>query len=134
MKTLFLALLITLSTACFAQNKFKTFKTSEGLEFSYRFKKEKCFKKDSPLQLVLRIQNNKSEAVKLKFSLNYYWQLQNVAESEMVELCIKSGKTKRGGRAGLVFPAADLSNVQLRSSDFKFDINNLEFETVTVCK
>lgn len=134
MKNLIIVILVLACSNIYAQRRFETFKETENLVFSYRYKKECFLKKDSPLQLVLHIRNNNTEAVKLNFKVFYYWQLQSKAESEKISLCIKPGRVKRGGRADLVFTAADFTNEQLRSEDFTFDIPDLEIEKVSSCR
>jgi len=133
MKPLFVILISLISFNLFAQRGFIAFKNTEDIEVSYRWKKQSVFKKDSPQQLVLSVRNLTSESIKVNFTVNYYWQSVVNAESEAVELCVKPGKTKKGARAGLVFSTGELSNTQIRSEDFSFDIPDLVVTKTAGC-
>lgn len=107
--------------------------TEEGVEIDYKWSHTRLFNKNSPLELRLRIKNTNEHAVKIVFSVDFYMKLKLTESSEDVELCILPGKWKTGRTNGVYFQPANLTNKQIRSDDFHWEINEITVEVTESC-
>lgn len=105
----------------------------EGVEVDYKWSHTKLFNKNSPLELRLRFKNTNEHAVKVVFSVDFYMNLKLTESSEDVELCILPGKWKTGRTNGVYFQPDNLTNKQIRSDDFHWEINEITVEVTETC-
>lgn len=105
----------------------------DGVEVDYKWSHTKLFNKNSPLELRLRFKNTNEHAVKVVFSVDFYMNLKLTESSEDVELCILPGKWKTGRTNGVYFQPENLTNKQIRSDDFHWEINEITVEVTETC-
>jgi hypothetical protein len=106
---------------------------ADGVEVDYKWSHTKLFNKTSPLELRLRFKNTNEHAVKVVFSVDFYMNLKLTESSEDVELCILPGKWKTGRTNGVYFQPENLTNKQIRSDDFHWEINEITVEITETC-
>jgi len=107
-----------------AQN-YKEKITKDSIRISYKWQKENCFRKDSPIVLMLQLENQSSSEIKVSFEVLYYWKAQLYSRSETKEYCIKPGKRIRGKRRGLAFQSPEFTQNDSPDPMFSWLIDDL---------
>ncbi len=102
--------------------------TKDSIRISYKWQKEKCLRKDSPIVLMLQLENLSKAKVKVSFEVLYYWKVQLQSGSKTVEYCIKPGKRIRGKRKGLAFQSPGIAQNDFRDPLFSWLIDDLRVE------
>ncbi len=139
MKNIFFFMALAFFTLGFMEtsaqkNPYQEFKTVDGVIIDYKWSNSKPLNRSSPLELRLRIRNTNGHAVKVVFTVDFYMKLKLTETSEEVELCILPGRWKTGRTNGVYFQPENLTNKQLRSDDFHWDINDMTVEVTETCE
>ena len=121
------------SVSVFGQKEFKKLEETENVVFYYKWKPSKFLKKDSPLVLILRIENQNAHAINISFSTDYFWDGIRKATSDDQEYCIKANKKIKGKLKGLGFDTSVFSNDQIMNSRFQMEVNGIEIKEVDNC-
>jgi len=116
-----------------ARNKYKPLKEQEGVNFYYKWRPAKLFKKDSNYILVLKIENTNDNAVNINFKLDYYWQSILQASSPELQFCINARHKKRGKLQKLGFDTSDFSMDQINSGQFILELADIKIEKSEKC-
>lgn len=116
------------------RNPYQELKTVDGVVIDYKWSNSKPLNRNSPLELRLRIRNTNEHAVKVVFTVDFYMKLKLTETSEEVELCILPGRWKTGRTNGVYFQPENLTNKQLRSDDFHWDINDMTVVMIETCE
>lgn len=139
MKTIFVfSIFIILSlTSCtgqgFLSQRFIDHSTVDGVDIQYRWANE-TRDKDSPLELRLKIKNNNSYPVQVSYEIEFYMGPMMEESSEPTELCINPKLARTGRINGMYYRSTKLSNEQMESEDFIWEINDLKIEKVDSCR
>jgi len=131
MKKIFILAILFYSTVNMFAQKYQPFKSQDGVDFSNAWLKP-GFTEGKPVELLFKIKNNNKYAVLLTYSVDYYL---NGELKESVELyyCLKAKKTATGKLNGLFFISEKLTNEQILSKGFKWELNDLKVKEVTDC-
>lgn len=123
-----LFLLSALTLSCAAQ-KYKSYTKVEGVQISTKWTEASRFKKDAPLQLMIKAENLNEYAVKIEVGVMLF--LDGILEesSAPTTLELKAGQSLQGKLNGLYFESDVLSNSQIKSDKFDFEI---ELEVTSV--
>lgn len=111
-----------------AQNKFEKTTEKEGVIFSYKWRPSELFKKDSPLALIVKMENQNDYPVKVKFYVNYHWGMDLKATSNQQEITIKPKKTFTHNVKKKGFDNFTFSNEDLKDDDFSFELVKINIE------
>lgn len=125
-------LIITLSFACLggmAQN-YEEYTTVDSLVVSTKWQEGK---KGKPSLLFIKVQNQSSSDLKYTLGIDFFFEGRTVESSEETEYCLKSGQTKMGKLNGIYFQSSKLSNEDLKSPDFEFELTGLDIERIENC-
>ncbi len=117
-----------------AQNKFQEMTTESGVIFYYKWKHEKCLKKDSPLILKLKLQNTNEYKVEAIFTVDYFYKTLRKSSSKEQSYCIKSQKSLIGDVKKSGFDKGSLTNEQLLSDDFIVELSAVKIIKSANCK
>jgi len=118
----------------FAQKNYSKLDEKDNVVLSYKWKPSKICKKDSPLILLIKIENKNDSAVIVNFTVDYFYDGSRKASSEEQVYCIKANKTIKGKLKGLGFDSSVFSNEQLLSDRFDMELNDVKVEQTTSCK
>jgi hypothetical protein len=105
----------------------------DGVSIQYRWANS-TRDKDSPLELRLKIKNNNSYPVTVSYDVEFYMGPIMEESSELTELCINPRLAKTGRLNGMYYQSTKLSNEQIESKDFTWEINDLTIERVESCR
>ena len=83
-------------------------------------------KKDSPLILVLKIENTNEYPVKANFEIDYFWQALRKASSGLQSYQIGANKTIKDRLRDLGFDKSMFTDEQIRSRDFMIGLSSIE--------
>lgn len=119
--------------ALYAQNPWLPLMEKDGISIDYRWSNEKPFDRNSQLELRLRIRNSNDHHAQLNFSVDFYMGPLLHESSEEVEICLNPGRTLHGRLNGVYFRTTTLTNEQIRSEKFKFEINDLVVTEAAAC-
>ncbi len=117
----------------YSQNRYQPFMTKNGVAIDYKWSHSIPFNKNSPLELRLRIRNTNEHAINTVFEVDFYMGPVIAESSQRVELCILPGRWKTGRTNGVYFQTLSLTNDQIRSEDFKWEINKITVEKIDEC-
>ena len=131
---LFLVGLILTSHVGQAQSKFKDFSTVDGVVFSTRWTHEKWLSKKSPLILSVKVKNTNSHAVSYTLGVEFFLNARMVEQNPAAEYCLKAGRTAKGKLNGTYFKPENLTEQEVRSDWFEFQLSGLEVSKVETCE
>lgn len=117
-----------------AQNKFEKTIQKDGVNFSYKWKPSELFKKDSPLALIIKMENTNDYSIKITFNVNYYWAMDLKATSSQQEITIKPKKTFTHNVKKKGFDNFTFTNEDLKDEDFSFELVKIVVETLPKTK
>jgi hypothetical protein len=117
-----------------AQRRYVDHSTVEGVEIQYRWANSSFFDKSSPLELRLKIKNTNDYPVTITYDLEFYMGPVLEETSDETELCINPKLAKTGRINGMFYRSQTLSNQQLESDQFSWEITNLEITRVESCR
>ncbi len=106
----------------------------DSIEFSHKWVREKWYLLKSPKVLKIKAKNISSKNVKIKFSVDFYVNGTIRESSDTVQVCMKPGVTRSGRKNKMVFKPAELSQEEMKSESFQFEISNLEIIRMRSCK
>ena len=137
MKNLILLLLI-ISSACFKANgqgmeKLIKF-DSAGVVVSYNWSPSVKKDPESPRQLCLELTNANDYPVKMTFTLQYLIDKEVFEEGISQTYCIKPGKTLKGKKYGLCWTSNEISNSEMDTPSFSWDIGERKLEKAEACE
>lgn len=113
-----------------AQNKFEKTTEKDGVIFSYKWKPSELFKKESPLALIVKMENQNDYPVKVIFQVNYYWGMDLKATSNQQEVTVKPKKTFTHNVKKKGFDNFSFSNEDLKDDDFNFELVKINVEKI----
>ena len=102
--------------------------TKDSIKISYKWRKEKKLKKDSPYVLMLQLENISSRKVTVDFSVLFYWKAQLHSSSALKEYCLKPGKKIEGKKWGLAFNSTVFSINEYLDPMFSWYIEDFEIK------
>ena len=125
--------ILSLSNVAIAQSKYKKFDESNGVIFYYKWKPSKFLKKDSPLALLLKVENTNDNDVNTSFVVDYFWETLRKASSPELSFCIKPGKKKKGKMNKLGFDIGTFSREDIKSDKFIVEVSGVKVKKATSC-
>jgi uncharacterized protein YcfL len=111
-----------------AQKKFEKTTEKDGVTFSYKWRPSELFKKDTPLALIIKMENKNDYPVKVTYNVNYYWGMDLKATSNVQEATIKTKKTFTHNVKKKGFDNFTFSNEDLKDEDFNFELVKINIE------
>lgn len=111
-----------------AQKKFEKTTENDGVTFSYKWRPSELFKKDTPLALIIKMENKNDYPVKVTYKVNYYWGMDLKATSNLQEATIKPKKTFTHNVKKKGFDNYTFSNEDLKDEDFNFELVKINIE------
>lgn len=117
-----------------AQIRFVDHSEVEGITIQYRWARSKIFDRSSPLELRLKIKNNNDYPVEISYVIEFYMGPVLEETSEISELCINPKLAKTGRINGMYYQSSILSNEQMESDQFSWEIEDLEIDRVESCR
>jgi hypothetical protein len=134
--TVFTVLFIIAGTSREAsgQKRYVDHSTEEGVSIQYRWANSKWLDKSSPLELRLKIKNNNDYPVEISYVIDFYMGPVHEESSDVTELCISPKLAKTGRINGMYYQSSRLSNQQLESDAFSWEIRDLEIDSVESCR
>jgi hypothetical protein len=123
-----LALLVLISAIPFGTiaQKYENYTKVDGVQLSTKWVPASKFKKNSPLQLLIKAENKNAFEVELALSVALYLDGILEEQSGISELTLRAGKSLQGKLNGLFFESDRLSNEQIKSDKFEFEILDLK--------
>ena len=118
----------------FGQSRYVDHSTEEGVSIQYRWANSKWLDKSSPLELRLKIKNNNDYPVEINYAIDFYMGPVHEESSDVTELCINPKLAKTGRINGMYYQSSRLSNQQLESDAFIWEIRDLEIDRVESCR
>lgn len=125
-KFLMLFPLILSSLLSFGQFFYKSHSIVDSVEISYKWKEVK----DGPKELRLKFKNKNVHPVLIDLSVDYYMTGVLEESSPLENFCVNGRSMVAGTLDGVIITSSNLSNKQLNSDDFKFEINDISVERV----
>ena len=134
--TVFTVLFIIAGTSGEAsgQRRYVDHSTVEGVAIQYRWAHSKWLDRSSPLELRLKIKNNNDYPVQVTYDIEFYMGPVLEETSDDTELCINPKLAKTGRINGMYYQSQTLTNEELESDEFSWEITNLEIERVESCR
>ncbi|MDR2010505.1 MAG: hypothetical protein LBQ22_08480 [Bacteroidales bacterium] len=128
-----LIILILLSfNGVFAQIGYKyQLSSQDGIDVKYKIVQSK---KESPVQLCLRLKNNNEYDVNLKLNLEYSTGFTTKYQSGELEVCIPKKYVKKGKSSGLAFELNSSDKELFSSGKADLELIKFEIEQIETCR
>ena len=131
--TILLAIILS-SSAIFSQETLKEKLNKDGVKITYEWKPSDKKDADSKLQLCVVVNNTNEHAVKMAFTVEFYFKGEIHEESLIQKMCLKPGKKIKGKKYGLCWISDELTNEEINGPDFKWELGELKMEKKDACK
>lgn len=105
----------------------------DSVKISYKWRKDKILKKDSPHVLILQLENLSSSKVSLSFYVLFYWKAQLHSGSKLKEYCLRPGKKIKGKKWGLAFNSTVFTMNEYLDPLFSWYIDDLKVDKNQSC-
>lgn len=125
---------ILATSSIYAQEELKEKLTKDGVIVTYEWKPSDKKDPESKLQLCVVINNTNEHAVKMAFTVEFYFKGEVHEESLIQKMCLKPGKKIKGKKYGLCWISDELTNEEINGSDFKWEMGELKIEKKDACK
>lgn len=106
--------------------KFEEKTKKDGVSVYYKWSHQNPIDKNSPLQMVFKMVNENEESVQVSFDILYYIEGVLKEKNGVKDFCIKGGKTANGRFNGLVFSTSNISNAQIESDVFEWELSDMK--------
>lgn len=117
-----------------AQNQTYQFKEiQEGVKFSSRWSDTKWHRKESPQALCLRILNTNTYAIEVSFAIGFYFEGMEKETMMPTTICLAPGASVLGRKNYLCWVSESLSNADLESNDFEWELLEVVVKQVESC-
>ena len=116
-----------------AQRGFTEYDNEENLLIMYRWQRAMPFNRDSDAALGLRVTNNNESIVNWSYSVGFYRDELLIYESEVYDLCLQPGQSRRGGIAGLRFSVEGLKMEDVEDPAFTWGLVVFDVDEVESC-
>jgi hypothetical protein len=116
-----------------AQARFIEYDNEENLLIQYRWSRSSPFNKESDAVLNLRVVNYNDTHIKWNYSIGLYNQGVKFFESEISELCLNPGESRRGSLAGLRFSAEGITMEDVEDPGFAWEFVVFDVQKVGKC-
>lgn len=117
-----------------SQRRYVDHSIVDGVEIQYRWANSKWLDSSSPLELRLKIKNNNDYPVEVSYTIEFFMGPMHEESSDVTELCINPKLAKTGRINGMYYQSSSLSNQQLESDEFTWEIEDLEIVEVESCR
>jgi len=131
-RSIFASVFVILMLSVSAQEKYTEKVSTEDVDIHYKWKYPMTGGVAGPSELLLKVKNKNDDAISISFEVAYTMNIRTVATFE-VDTCLKSKKTIYGKMNGLYFIAPDITNDELMSDGFVWEINDLAVEEIEKC-
>lgn len=131
-RSTFTSIVMVLMLSLSAQDKYTEKISTEDVAIQFKWKYPMTGGVAGPAELLLKVKNKNDDAISISFEVAYTMNIRTVA-TFAVDTCIKAKKTINGKMNGLYFIAPDLTNDELMSDGFVWEINDLAVEEIEKC-
>ncbi len=120
--------------SCIAQRGYTEQIRKEGLRLSTKWGNAKDADGQRKTALLIAVENTSGQALEYSYAIRFYYE-GILRESGVMETeCIESRKSKVGKVSGTYFIPEKLSETQIKSGDFSYEIDDFEVKAVDVCE
>lgn len=134
-KTFLIVFVLFLFSSCksSAQFGYTPYQTVNNLKVSTKWGKAKDEDGIRKQAILLAFDNKNDYAVEYSFEILLYYEGILRENGTMEDFCLDGLKSNMGKLNGIYFIPKNFTEEQLKSSDFKFEINMLEVEQIDSC-
>lgn len=132
-RILFCAFFFLTGLVSFSQGDYSPLSDTLGLEISSKIDKLKGEDGEFKRAVFLQINNQNEFDVEYSFSIDLYWQGKRVEYLTNEVRCVKAQKKLKGKLNGIYFTCDQLTNEQMESKDFEYDLSDLEVKEIEKC-
>lgn len=116
-----------------SQKKFIEFSQSNGVVFLTKWTHEKWYSRKSPLILSVKVINKNESTVEYSLGVDFFLNGKLAEQNHPVTYCLKSGKSAQGKLNGVYFKPKNISEQEVMSDWFEFELTGLEVNPVDSC-
>ncbi|MFO7923718.1 MAG: hypothetical protein R6U58_08515 [Bacteroidales bacterium] len=116
-----------------AQVRYIDHSTVEGVDIQYRWVHSTWIDRSSPLELRLKIKNNNDYPVEVSYVIEFFMGPMLEERSDTTRLCINRKLAKTGRINGMYYQSNKLTNEEIESDEFIWEINDLNIKQVASC-
>lgn len=130
---LLFAVLTLTGIQAYAQIGYTAYQTVNGLKVSTKWAKARDESGAKKPALLLAFENTNDFPVSYSFDILLYYEGVLRENGRMEDLCLGALRSNMGKLNGIFFIPENFTEDQLKNSDFKFEIDNLEVEKIEEC-
>ncbi len=106
----------------------------EGVKINYKWSDPGWLSKSTSYELRLKLKNENKHAVNVDFRIDFYLNGLLQETSKIEDFCISPRGMASGRLDGLYFTSLELTDEQLKSEVFTWEINDFTVDEVERCK
>lgn len=106
----------------------------DSLKITYKWRKYKRLKKNSPEVLMLKLENLRDKKVTVSFRVLFYWEGTLHSSSVIQNYCIKPGQKIKGKKWELAFYSPEFTEEKYSNPFFSWYVDELRVEENPNCK
>jgi hypothetical protein len=127
-----ISLLLSMSVSAFAQ-KYETYRKTDNVTFGYKWATVKNENRETVPALLLSVKNENDYPIEYTMSVDMYFE-GILRESADLVNCVEAKKTRMGKLNGTYLVPVKFTAAQVKQSDFKLELNDIEVEKTESCK
>lgn len=127
------SLLIGLNFSAQGQKKYTLIHDDHGVQFFTKTGKAKRDDGGSETAIFLKVVNGNDQDCSYSFGLDFYFKGKATDSMPVMKYCLKAGRTAQGKMNGVYFQSDSLTDEQMASDDFEFELIDLELNQGEKC-
>ncbi|MFT4680043.1 MAG: hypothetical protein ACI84C_002868 [Flavobacteriales bacterium] len=127
------SLLFGLVLSVQGQKKYTLIHEDHGVQFLTKIGTAKRSDGGSETALFLKVVNNNSEDYTYSFGLDFYFKNKTTDSMPLMTYCLRAGRSSQGKMNGVYFQSDSLTDEQIKSDDFGFELIDLEVSPGYTC-
>lgn len=107
--------------------------TKDSIKISYKWRKYKRLRKNSPEVLMLKLENLRNAKVTVSFRVVFHWKGSLHSRSSIKEYCMKPEQTIKGKKWELAFYSQDFAKEDFTNPFFSWFVEDIHVEENQLC-
>ncbi|TVR39538.1 MAG: hypothetical protein EA392_06225 [Cryomorphaceae bacterium] len=132
MRTLIAVVLFLILSAQGCNTGYEIYKKTEGVTFGYKWAEARNEAGERVPAILLMVRNENEHAIDYKLSVDFYYE-GLLRETGELDYCVPAKRTRKGKLNGVYLISDKFTSDQIKSSDFKVELNGIEVAKIESC-
>jgi len=132
MKYLIIIFTFLLFSAQSCNTGYEIYKKTDNVTFGYKWADAKNEAGEKVPAILLMVQNENAAPIHYTLSVDFYYE-GILRESGDLQYCVPANRTRKGKLNGVYLISEKMTADQIKSSDFKVELNDITVEQIADC-